>query len=107
MSEKQSAKSAADRQRQCRQRKRQIGSPSIPVFDRALREVLFASYQAGDLSIDIPDLVQAVVERVAGSADVTERGCRETGARPAGQSRRRVRRARPCCSLTIRRSSRT
>lgn len=53
--------SPADRQRACRQRKRERGEPSIPAFDSALREAVFTAYQSGQLSLDIPDLVQAVV----------------------------------------------
>lgn len=68
--------SAADRQRACRQRKRTGGAPSITVFDRALREAVLASYQAGELAIDIPDLVQQVVERLSADGTVSDRGCR-------------------------------
>lgn len=79
MSDKTStAMSAADRQRACRQRKREGGAPPIPVFDGALREAVFASYQAGELSVDIPDLVQKVVEQLAADGPVSDRGCRVT-----------------------------
>jgi hypothetical protein len=61
-----------------RQRKREGGAPPIPVFDRALREAMFASYQAGELSIDIPDLVQKVVKQLASDGPVSDRGCRVT-----------------------------
>lgn len=63
MTETPTSASPADRQRACRARKREFGAPLISVFDRALREALFASYQAGDLSIDIPDVVRRATER--------------------------------------------
>lgn len=79
MSEQASAAmSPADRQRVCRQRKRANGAPTVQVFDRALREAVFSSYQAGELSIDIPDLVQKVVEQLSADGQITERGCRST-----------------------------
>ncbi|MCU1349578.1 MAG: hypothetical protein JWO56_2608 [Acidobacteria bacterium] len=77
MSEKQPAKTAAERKRAQRQRERASGKPAIPDFDRALREAVFASYQAGELSIDIPELVQSVVARVSDAEWVNERGCRD------------------------------
>ncbi|MEH2573991.1 hypothetical protein V1278_003188 [Bradyrhizobium sp. AZCC 1577] len=69
--------SPAERKRAQRRRMRSAGQPSIQNFDRALREAVFASYQTGELSIDIPDLVQKVVEQLS-VGDVTDRGCRTT-----------------------------
>lgn len=77
MSEKPTPKSAAERKRAQRQRMRDGGRPAIPAFDRALRDALFASYQAGSLVVDIPELVQNVVRSMASDGDVSERGCRE------------------------------
>jgi hypothetical protein len=76
MTDTQTARSPADRQRACRARKRESGAPLISVFDRALREALFASYQAGDLSIDIPDVVRSATELLTASGAASDRGCR-------------------------------
>jgi hypothetical protein len=73
-----SAMTAAERQRVCRARKRERGQPSVPAFDSALREHVFALYQAGELQIDIPDLVRIVTERLAAAGAASERGCRDT-----------------------------
>jgi hypothetical protein len=70
------AKTPADRQRACRQRKRESGSPLIARFDRAMRETLFASYQAGELTVAIPDLVRTATERLTADGLASERGCR-------------------------------
>ena len=72
------ALTAAERQRACRARKRERGQPAVPAFDAALREHVFSLYQSGELSIEIPDLVAAVVARMAAAGAATERGCRDT-----------------------------
>jgi hypothetical protein len=64
--------SAADRQRACRQRKRERGEPSIQDLDKTLREAVLSAYQAGELTVDIPD----VVERLSADGGASERGCR-------------------------------
>lgn len=76
--DKKQAMTAAERQRACRARKRERGQPAVPAFDAALREHVLGLYQDGQLSIDIPDLVQAVVERLAAEGVASERGCRDT-----------------------------
>jgi hypothetical protein len=94
MTEQASAMSPAERKRAQRQRMLNAGQPSIQNFDRALREAVFASYQTGDLSIEIPDLVQKVVEQLSAEGHVTDRGCRTTvkallakaGAIPGGRA---------------------
>jgi hypothetical protein len=45
-------KSDRDRARACRERKREAGEPAIPAFDRVLRDELFRTYHAGELTID-------------------------------------------------------
>lgn len=91
MTDKPAPKSAAERKRAQRLRQRERGEPSLPAFDAALREAVFASYQSGGLTIEIPDLVQAVVERLACIPGVSESGCRATVkallARPSGMIR--------------------
>jgi hypothetical protein len=68
--------SAADRQRACRQRKRERGEPSIQDLDKTLREAVLSAYQAGELTVDIPDMVQDAVERLSADGGASERGCR-------------------------------
>ncbi|MDB6166016.1 MAG: hypothetical protein JWQ83_1156 [Lacunisphaera sp.] len=70
------AKSPADRQRACRERKRAAGAPLVSAFDKALRDALFAAYQAGDLTIAIPDVVRAATDRLTTDGLASERGCR-------------------------------
>ncbi|WP_038965558.1 hypothetical protein [Bradyrhizobium diazoefficiens] len=103
MMEKKAPRSAAERKRAQRQRMRERGQPDAAAFDSALPEHVLGLYQAGELSIQIPDLVQAVVERLAAAGTASDRGCRETV-----RAAREGQRGRPACSrMTIGNSRRT
>ena len=39
---------------------------------------MLSAYQEGELTVDIPDLVQAVIERLSADGGASERGCRVT-----------------------------
>jgi hypothetical protein len=57
-------KSDRDRARACRSRKREAGEPLIPGFDRVLRDELFRTYHAGELTVDLLELMNRVVDRL-------------------------------------------
>jgi hypothetical protein len=62
----QTPKSDSDRARACRERKREAGEPAIPAFDRVLRDELFRKYHAGELTVDLLELINLTVNRIAG-----------------------------------------
>jgi hypothetical protein len=68
-------KSDRERASACRARKREAGEPLIPAFDRALRDELFRSYHAGELTIDILELMNRVIGRLSDARK--QRGCRQ------------------------------
>jgi hypothetical protein len=92
--------SPAERNRAQRQRMRDGGQTSIQNFDRALREAVFASYQTGELAVDIPDLVKKVVEQLSAAGPVCDRGCRTTVKALLAKGRRHRRGTRQCSRLT-------
>ncbi|MCG2645194.1 MULTISPECIES: hypothetical protein [Bradyrhizobium] len=91
------AKTLAKRKRAQRQRMRERGQLDAQTFDATLRDPVLGLYQSGEPSLDIRDLVRAVVTRLANADGTTDRGCRETvRAADEGVGRRADR----CCSLT-------
>jgi hypothetical protein len=80
-------KSDRDRARACRERKREAGEPAIPAFDRVLRDELFRAYHAGELTVDLLELMNRVVGRIAGDDARKQRGCRP--ARRRGKKQRK------------------
>jgi hypothetical protein len=57
--------------------KARSGEPLIPAFDRTLRDELFRTYHAGELTIDILELMNRVVGRIADGDARKVRGCRQ------------------------------
>ncbi len=87
-------KSDRDRARACRERKLKAGEPAIPAFDRVLRDELFRTYHAGELTVDLLELMNRVVDRIAAGDARKQRGCRQiivTLRDRAGDHRRRPR----------------
>jgi hypothetical protein len=70
-------KSDRERARACRDRKREAGEPAIPAFDRVLRDELFLKYHAGELTVDLLELINLTVNRIAGDDARKQRGCRQ------------------------------
>jgi hypothetical protein len=75
MTENPAPKSDRERAQACRARKREAGEPAIPAFDRVPRDEFFKKYHAGELTVDLLELINLTVGRIAGEDPRKQRGC--------------------------------